>query len=224
LSQGNVTTHPLKENRVTINTPRGRKDPPRIFTIDECKRLLEAARTKYPNLIPYVALALFCGVRPDKDSEMGRITPADIHLDAGVLEIPDGASKCGPGRTVRLVHTVKQIETKNGEQIDRSVHFEPARAWLRLAPKLEIVHGRYWRNKLCKEAKVKWSPDVTRHTFASYHYFGFKNGTDTSEQMGHNQSLAMLKRHYLQRVTDEACAEFWKLLPPPIVKVMENVA
>lgn len=221
MERGNVTENPVLG--IKIKAPRQRRDPPRIFTVDECRRLLDTARDKYPNMIPFLALALFCGVRPYQDSEMGRITTADIHLDSGVLEIPEGTSKCGPGRTVRLVHTIAQREIqKDGTTVDRSIHFEPARAWLRIAPNLEIVTHPYWRKKLCADAKVEWSPDVTRHTFASYHFYGFKNGTDTAELMGHRRSLDMLRKHYLQRVSDEACAEFWKLLPPPALSIVKE--
>lgn len=221
MERGNVTENPVLG--IKIKAPRQRRDPPRIFTVDECRRLLDTARDKYPNMIPFLALALFCGVRPYQDSEMGRITAADIHLDSGVLEIPEGTSKCGPGRTVRLVHTIAQREIqKDGTTVDRSIHFEPARAWLRIAPSLEIVTHPYWRKKLCADAKVEWSPDVTRHTFASYHFYGFKNGTDTAELMGHRRSLDMLRKHYLQRVSEEACAEFWKLLPPPALSIVKE--
>jgi integrase len=223
LRKGWLSVHPIKNGAVpSVREARGRKAPPRIFSVQECKALLQTARTEMPRMIPYLALGLFCGIRPDTEGEMERMTAADIHLDAGMVEVPEGTTKTGGGRPVRLVQTVKRyVRGLDLKLTEENQTFAPAQAWLRIAPQpLVIVTDRYWRDKLCEKAGVIWSADVMRHTFASYHFYLFKNGTDTSEQMGHNQSITMLKKHYLQRVSNEAAAAFWQLTPDRLLAVM----
>lgn len=225
VESGTCAEHPIKENRVkSVREDREqRKAPPRIFTIEECQKLMETAQEHYPQMLPYLALGLFCGVRPDKKSEMGRILPTDIHLDAGDVEVH---GKMG-ARNVRLSHQVKStVIHLDGKKEDTTITYAPALAWLKRAPKkdgkIHVHWSRWTRRELTEKAGVKWSPDVMRHTFASYHYYGFKNGTDTAEQMGHDQSLKMLKKHYLNRSAEPRAMEFWAIMPKPMVLVVPD--
>src|SRR6185295_4428843 len=170
VADGCCQQHPIKEKRVPGIKDK-RKRVPRIFTVDECERLLTTAAEHYPQMLPYLVLGLFCGIRPDAQGEMGRLTAENIHLDEGVIVIPQGFSKTEDQREVKIAQN--------------------AVAWLRLAPSLNICTARYTRRNLCKKAGLTWSADVMRHCFASYHYKHFKNGTLTAQQMGHEQSLRM---------------------------------
>lgn len=174
---------------------------PRIFTPTEAEALLRAAQEKFPKLLPYLVLGLFCGIRPN---ELDWLQPSSIHLDKANVEVPAEVSKTHQRRFVDLS--------------------ENAIEWLRVAPSLEIFMARYWHKKLVKAAGVKWSNDVMRHSFASYHIERDKSADKTALQLGHQGSTVMLFAHYKQTVTSDAAKEFWALLPKPIVSIVEKEA
>jgi integrase len=181
-----VVEHPVRGIR-KYKTVKG---TPRVFTVDECRRLLTTAQTKVPCMLHYLVLGLFCGIRPE--GEMGKMLPEYVHIGERVIDLPDHVSKTRDRRIVEIS--------------------ENAVKWLQLVP-VEIVINRYWRKRLCNLAEVQWSPDVTRHSFASYHIKQHKNPGLTAEQMGHEQSLKTLYRNYVATVTREEAEAFWKLEP-----------
>lgn len=195
VTAGACTEHPIANRQVrAIKEP---KRTPRIFTVEECTVLLKTAREQIPHMIPFLVLGIFCGIRPDRAGEMGKLTAADIHLADRTIEVP--ASKGDCRRTIELS--------------------ENAITWLRLVPTLTITTDRYWRRKLCEAAGVDWSADVMRHTFASYHIKHHQNPGATALMMGHERSLKMLYKHYVAPVTKQAAAQFWSLTPDPVVTI-----
>jgi integrase len=200
-ARGYCATNPAAVDDKDDDRERVVRPPPRIFTPDEAKALLSTAQEQFPHLLPYVVLGLFCGIRPD---ELTWLKPEHIHLDRGNVEIPADVSKTHQRRFVEL--SANALE------------------WLRVAPSLEVSMRRYWHKKLVKAAGVKWSSDVMRHSFASYHIERDHSADKTALQLGHQGSTVMLFKHYKQTVTSEAAKEFWAIMPKPIVKVMKGAA
>lgn len=200
-SRGYCLTNPAAMDDTDADRERVVRPVPRIFTPGEAEALLRTAQAQFPKLLPYLVLGLFCGIRPD---ELAWLKPSNIHLDKGNVEVPAEISKTHQRRFVDLS--------------------DNALEWLRVAPSLEIGMKRYWHKRLVKAAKVKWSSDVMRHTFASYHIEAHHSADKTALQLGHQGSTVMLFAHYKQTVTSEAAKEFWSLLPKPIVSVLEKEA
>lgn len=199
--RGYCVRNPAQSDDKDNDQERIVRPTPRIFTPAEAESLLRTAQQQYPRLIPYLVLGLFCGIRPD---ELAWLKPSNIHLDKANVEVPAEVSKTHQRRFVDLS--------------------ENALEWLRVAPSLEISMPRYWRKRLVKAAGVKWSSDVMRHSFASYHIERDKSADKTALQLGHQGSTAMLFAHYKQTVTADAAKEFWALLPKPIVSIVEKKA
>lgn len=200
-ARGYCATNPAAVDDKDDDRERVVRPPPRIFTPDEASALLSTAQEHYPHLLPYVVLGLFCGIRPD---ELTWLKPEHIHLDRSNVEIPADVSKTHQRRFVDLS--------------------ENALEWLRVAPSLEVSMRRYWHKKLVKAAGVKWSNDVMRHSFASYHIEAHSSADKTALQLGHQGSTVMLFKHYKQTVTGDAAKEFWGLRPKPIISIVEKVA
>jgi len=54
-------------------------------------------------LVPFFALALFAGVRPDwKDGEISKIRPVDVDLDNAVIRIEPEAAKINEKRQIKI--------------------------------------------------------------------------------------------------------------------------
>lgn len=196
--RGYCATNPAAADENDNDQERVVRPPPRIFSPAECEALLSTAQEQFPQLLPYLVLGLFCGIRPD---ELAWLKGEHIHMDKQNVEVPAEISKTHQRRFVDLSPNALE--------------------WLRVAPSLAISMPRYWRNRLVKAAKVKWSNDVMRHSFASYHIERDHSADKTALQLGHQGSTVMLFAHYKQTVTAEAAKEFWALMPKPIVKVME---
>lgn len=160
------------------------REAPRIFTVEQVHRLLDTASVLFPCLLPYLTLGIFCGIRP---KELGRDTTR-ICLERKAVEV--GKSKTRDWRIVELS--------------------ENAIKWLADRP---LYYSRHRFEQLIEAARIEWSPDVMRHTFASYHLARYQNADKTAHELGHFGSTRMLHRHYKATVTAEDAEIFWRLEP-----------
>ncbi|MBR6023282.1 MAG: hypothetical protein IK066_12785, partial [Kiritimatiellae bacterium] len=169
---------------------RGREDV-RIFSAEEAERLLRAAERVSPGLVPYYALGLFAGLRPQK--ELAGLEEKAVDVEGGMVWVPGWRVKT---RVAREVPVSKNLG-----------------AWLRAHP----VEGRVrWSRgehlRVVKEAKVAWSPDVMRHTRASFRLAQTRDPARVADEMGHD--AATLKRHYAnRRIAPGEVERFWGILP-----------
>lgn len=189
------------------------------LTVEEARVLLEAARGN-AEMMTYVVLAMFCGLRP---AEIERLNTRAIHVEEGTVIVVGGTAKTGARRVVDLAPN--------------------ARAWLRTVeiPSGRLCVGRWaerWRTfrrgcgwqvgdddagqrsaafKAAAAAvpvtRGRWPADVLRHTFASMHYAHHQDEALLKAQMGHWERADTLHRHYRALVTRAEAARFWELWP-----------
>lgn len=201
-----------------IEIDKGENGEPAIMTVDECKKLVRAAeKLKGGALVPYVALALFAGLRP---FELTRVTWDIINLVDGEIRLEATKTKTKKPRTITICKTLRAwLERyKDRELFPRN--------WRRDFDRLKAAAGyggREWKTEAKtekgkkraakrKKAEVKsWVPDLMRHTSVS-HYFR-KTGSygETAERFGNSE--AIVKLHYQGRVTSQQTAEFYALRP-----------
>ncbi len=191
LRRGYVKENPcVRLEKITLD-----QRPPIILSISQCARAVSFTRRKLPKLLPWLALGLFAGVRPE---EADQITWQDLDLDRGTCRI-DGA--------------VSKVRTR------RIVHLKPAAVeWLRLAKAHggELPIAQSTRRKLQKLLRARlgfkqWPPDVLRHTAASYWLALDQDAGKVANELGN--SAAILLRHYRELVYREAAEKFWGILP-----------
>jgi integrase len=60
---------------------------------------------------------------------------------------------------------------------------------------------------------TSWPNNALRHSFASYHLAHYRNGGDTSIQLGHRGSLQMLHEHYNAVAKPADASAFWQIFP-----------
>jgi integrase len=163
--------------------------PPSIFTVPQIRVLMTQAKEKHPRLIAYLTLALFCGIRPE---EIARLDWDSVNLETKLVEIRTEVSKTRKRRLVTIQPNAVE--------------------WLALKGDLPPINLRKQRAELCAAAGLKWSHDVLRHSFASYHLAMWKDAARTAHELGH-YSQDMLYRHYRELVTPQAAKEFWEIVP-----------
>lgn len=167
---------------------------PGILTVKQCGALLEAAKKpEHKQLIPYLTLALFCGIRPE---EAVKITWDEIQIERGFAEVKVDVSKTRQRRLVELS--------------------DNAKTWLTYGRNMPVV-PRGWRKRFdsvrrAAEVLEGWPHDAMRHSFASYHLAMHGSQDKTATQLGHRSSQ-MLFQHYREIVTKEDAQKFWAILP-----------
>ena len=171
----------------TVKRPRSDDSPPSIFTPPETRKLLRTAFVNDRGLIPYLAIGLFAGVRP---LEIQRLQKQDIN-DL-YIEIKASKTKTRKRRLVSLSNNLK--------------------AWLRLGGDLPPNNKPKRLSRILEKARLKWKPDIMRHSYASYHLAFHQSADKTALEMGHRDTQ-MLFRHYRELVTKEEAQAYWSIEP-----------
>lgn len=192
--------------------------PPGILTLKETAALLEIARHKDPEMLAYVAIGLFAGLRR---SELCALEWSEIDREARTIEVKGVKAKTRQRRIVSISDALS--------------------AWLAIAPNTlrptpsrnEDVCGERLKNlyseerdesgAVQREAIVSpWPHNALRHSFGSYHYAKHRDENQTAAEMGN--SPAMVFRHYRAVVTPDIATKFWNLLPSTAVNVVRFAA
>ena len=185
---GHVEVNPVTE---TVK-PRKADGEVAIFTPAEAKALLNAAASQDPEILPFLAVGLFAGLRV---AELERLDWRDIHLDRNFIEVRASASKTASRRLVKIEPNLA--------------------AWL--APHAKPSGPLTPPNLRCRRDAVrtaaglaKWPDNVMRHSFGSYHLAHFQDAARTALEMGH-RSTEMVFRHYREIVAPEDAAQYWSI-------------
>ena len=202
----------IKENPITEKRDEGPKEPPCIFEPAQWRRLILAAiktndqeytKGNKFELLAYVTLGLWCGIRPG--AELEKMSWEDVYLDD---EDPDvyvpPFRKTKYDRRVKLppcaIELLKICKNKKG------LICPPTNLKKRLMALKEIA-------EVSKSHGV-WGSDIMRHTFASMHYAKYQSKEDIRGQLGHvvDETLS----HYINfgKTHKKDAEEFWNFTPP----------
>jgi integrase len=146
-------------------------------------------------MVPYFALAIFAGIRPDwTDGELGKLKPEHINLETGVIHIEPEVSKVNEKRSVIIQPNL--------------------RAWLEKYPVTEfpIVPKSCFR-EMRADIRLKFNlgHDVLRHTFISMVVGAFRSVGDAALQAGNSE--AIIRKHYLDLKSVSEANAFWRICP-----------
>ena len=166
---------------------RDNSKPPSILSVKAANELLYVAQRRDPEFAKYFAIGIFAGVRPH---EIERLDDKDI--TERYIEITAANAKCRKRRLVNVLPNLKE--------------------WLKVSPNTPLKNKRRRKLALIKAADIRWSHDIMRHSYASYHLAHFCSADKTALEMGHRDTN-MLFRHYRQLVTREDAENFWAIMP-----------
>jgi len=166
------------------------------ITAEQAGKLMAYLETyKGGVLVPYFALCLFAGIRPNVlYGEIKKLRPEDIHLDTGVIHIEPEVSK------VRM---------------KRHVTIQPNLAsWLRAYPldKFPIIPARNMTRMRTKVFETfGLTHDVLRHTFISMFVAKFRSMGEAALQAGNSESI--IRKHYLDLKSPAEAERFFGVVP-----------
>ena len=150
-------------------------------------------------LVPYFALALFAGLRPClPQGEVWKLARCQnlekfIDLELGVIRVAPEISKT---------------------KFLRQIAIQPnLAAWLVKFPpnKFPIIPANARRMIQHVREKFALGDDVLRHTCISMHVAKFKSLGDAALQAGNSET--MIRRHYLNLVSEADAKKFWAITP-----------
>lgn len=186
---------------------------PSILTVGEAERLVLAA-SEHPELelLGFVTLGLFCGIRVE---ELNRLDWSSVR-DTEELPIVTISAKIAKKRRIRHVdiprNALKWLSLQKDRsgtltaQIHRSEHYKRFSKLLKLAGFGRTDESGKWESD--------WPSNALRHSFGTYHYALHGNPMETAKQMGHKASDQVLFDHYRALATKEQGEAFFAIAPP----------
>ncbi len=168
------------------------KSKPYIMPPEDVAKMMAYTEEHEPEMIPYVALCLFAGLRPA--GEMGRLDWKDINLKRKEIFVSDDVSKTGDDRYIEindnLVAWLKPHRQRSGP----------------------IYFSRSKFRRIHKKTEIHWEPNCMRHSFGSYHLAMFDNAGKTALQMGH-RDIGTLFEYYRRAVRKDDAEQYWGIQP-----------
>ena len=175
-----------------------------ILSPEQVKSLLSMAESKFPELVPWLAISLFAGLR---QSEIENLKPSDITLDGIKVN----------GKTGRRFIAMPA----------------PLAAWLAVYPvgvtvlpsdfRRKETHLRrlcgwrvYSKDTVPRKPPSKlpvWGQNCLRHTAASVAVGTGKNIEALVFEHGHSGGLTVLKKHYVGAMTKAEALAIWRMGP-----------
>lgn len=193
------------------------RDEPEVLTVAQARQLVEtAAAYKNGVILPYIALALFAGIRP---TELSRLTWDAIDLEAGTVTINAKLAKMRQRRIVEMVKLTQK--NPDGTEVTLPANLvgwllpHAARKtplsgvnWRRDFDKVKRLAG--WGTKSKKHPDLKpWTQDIMRHTAITHHLAHFQHEGKTATWAGNSPDI--VQRHYKGLVKPAESAEFWAI-------------
>jgi integrase len=169
-----------------------------IASAEETAALLAKAAQDDPEMLPWLAIAFFGGLRPE--SELGRLNWLDINFEEKWIRV-DFGNKTDTKRFVDLADNLamwlKPFAQKSG--------------------KIKQTNHRKRKDKIVGDT-LKWERDISRHTYGSnLEAQARAEGKDAKAvvlaNMGHTVTQTF-EQHYRNARTAKQAAEFWAIIPP----------
>ena len=165
-----------------------------MLSVADAKALLSLAEEDYPEIIPYLTVGMFAGVRPH---EMRKLKAE--HFKNGYIYIGSDVAKTASERTI-------PIRPNLAAWLDAYPVGERS-----IYPRASITLTRTLRT-LFAAIEVVDVKDILRHSYASYAYELTGDAAKTASELGHVDTL-MLFCHYRGVVPPNSGREFFSIFP-----------
>jgi integrase len=204
-----VFTYGVKRSYLTANpiarldfTDIARKEV-EILEPEQVRKLLEDALANDLELLPFLVLGFFSGIRPD--GELTKLEWRDIDLSDRAVTIRSEVSKTRRRRFPTLsdnaVTWLNEYHVRGGRRTGRVVQWG-----------LPLLRSRRLANR-ARAGVSTWPQQGMRHTFCSYWLAIHKDINQLVLLSGH-ANVDTMWRHYHRGATETEARAFWNILPP----------
>lgn len=150
-------------------------------------------------LAPYFVLCTFAGMRPSlPNGEVWKLGSAAnvarlVNVESGIIHVTPEIAKTDAIRQVKIRPNLAQ--------------------WLKRYPITEFPIVMPNMQAMVTDVRKRFhlTDDVLRHSFISNHVAKFKSLGDAALEGGNSES--MIRRHYLNLVSEEDAEKFWSIVP-----------
>jgi integrase len=180
--------------------------PIQIFSNVVIKGMLNLALAEEVELVPYLALGAFAGLRVGS-GEMSKLLWSDIKFDEKNIVVRAEIAKT---KDRRFVPIHPNLEAWLREYLERCP-IDGSKRVLKLPPGTLLKV----RRKIFKKVSPgrKWIPAGLRHSYASAMINSEKGIDETCLALGHKGSPTMLYNHYLYRMPKDQALAYWEISP-----------
>ena len=174
---------------------------PAVFMVPEAKAVLACAWDNDRELVPWFAVSMFAGLRPD--SEIWSLRWEHIDFEEKWIKVVAG-NKTDTQRYVdleeNLITWLMPFRKDKGLVCQKSGFTKRRR---------KVCQGYYGDG----EALVEWKHDITRHSYCSYWAAQYQDLNKLRINAGH-VDLKMFEQHYKNARTKKQAAEWHKICAP----------
>lgn len=186
-----------------LDFPRRDRQEVEIVPVPQVAKMLDHAFEQDLELLPFLTLGFFAGLRPD--GELQKIEWRDMDLNGGELVVRPEVSKTRRRRFVAIPENAKAwlhaYTGRGGKTEGRVTSFTESQL-------------RTHRKANWKSAGIeRWPQQGMRHTFCTFWLAMHKDVNRLVLMSGHDDADTMW-RHYHRGATEAEAAAFWALRPP----------
>ena len=204
-----------------------------VLSPAEAQEIMRRALQMEPRLVPYLAIGIFAGLRPE--NELGRLDWSNINLKpkSRKIIVEGKHAKRRKKRAVPISDNLAAwLETVPEAERTGKIYYyrralrrvlgqeQKARAKRRaeVVARAEKRKGRKYFGPM-PAAKpeievMRWGQDIMRHSYASYRQAMIQNINQLCEEMGNTPHIA--RAHYLDPPDAEEAAKFWAITPASV--------
>ena len=180
-----------------VPVPRVVREEVEIMPPTHAALLLRYCAENRPELVPFVALRMFAGLRT---TSAERIDWSEVKVGES-LELP-------------------AVKVKTGRRLFLTGHPPVLWDWLRPHAKpsgrIARTHYNVEVTAIARELGLPFPKNVCRHSFATYHLAAFRNLSETVLLLGHRSSPRLLWEHYNGRASKDEGAAWFALTPAAV--------
>lgn len=209
---GWLASNPCIRKRRRGEKAKGRGKAVILTPEESAKMLVAAVNTEAWDVLAYIVLSLFAGIRPEEFRKRAKgFEPLDLRWEDirnKHISINEDLSKTGRGRSIPVPSVLEQwldfLRKKKGGKLSGTI-LPPG--WVKL--------WSTWRKEHWVSADgvpLKWNADQLRHSFGSYHLAANRNAGDTALVMG-NSATVVLDRYWNWQTLASTATLFWKMTP-----------
>jgi integrase len=168
-------------------------------------KMLNHALENDLDILPFLTLAFFCGIRPD--GELQKLEWRDIDLKDGIVTIRPEVSKTHrrrfPEISSNAITWLQAYRERGGRTDGRIVNLSPSVLRKKRRANWKAVAGK----------KVRWVQQGARHTYCSCWLAMHGDVNKLVLQSGHD-SVDTMWRSYHKGVKKAEAKKFWEITPP----------
>jgi integrase len=199
IKRGHLTENPITRLDFVESVPKEVE----VISPEGVAKMLGMTLVDDLDLLPYLVLGFFAGIRPE--GELGLLQWSDIDLHAKSVTIRSTVSKTRRRRFPELSeNAIAWLEAyrQHGGQCEGLV----------IACNERVLRERRYRNRIAAGI-THWPNSAMRHSYCSYWLAMHKDINKLVLQSGHT-SVDTMWRHYHRGTTGAEAKKFWTIMPP----------